>query len=95
MKDTKTKLELLANSLKFELSDIEFEKILQEHKAIVKKFNLIKEIDTSNIVPTNFIHELDATKCWREDEPTTFDKNEVFSNTKLDENGYVVIKNEK
>ncbi|MGL4951230.1 MAG: Asp-tRNA(Asn)/Glu-tRNA(Gln) amidotransferase subunit GatC [Mycoplasma sp.] len=95
MKDVSNKFKVLAESLKFDLDNTEIEKIVNEYSEIVEKFNLIKNIDTSNVEPTNFIHKLDLQKNWREDVPSKYNRDEVFANATLDENSYVVIKNEK
>ncbi|MGL4948041.1 MAG: Asp-tRNA(Asn)/Glu-tRNA(Gln) amidotransferase subunit GatC [Mycoplasma sp.] len=95
MKNIYDKLQNLANSLEFELDNVEIEKIHDEYNAIIKKLNLIKEFDTKNIEPTNFIHEISLEKNWREDMVEEFCREDVFSNTTLNDDKYVVIKDEK
>ncbi len=94
-KNTKSKIESLAKTLEFKLSNEELSKIENEYMGIEKTLQLIKDIDTSNVQITNFVHEYSLEPRWREDVEENYDSKSVFKNCKDFKNNMVEIKNEK
>ncbi len=93
--DTKKKIESLAKTLEFKLSNEELTKIENEYHEIENSLALIKEMDTTNVQPTNFIFDFSKEPKWREDNEETYDPKSVFKNCKDFKNNMVEIKNEK
>ncbi len=93
--NVKDKIASLAKILEFHLSDEELTKIENEYHDIEKTLKLVQEINTTNIVPTNFVHDYTQTPPWREDVVEDYESNSVFSNCKDFKNHMVEIKNEK
>ncbi len=93
--DVKKKIESLAKTLEFKLSNEELLKIENEYHEIEKSLELIKDVDTKNIKPTNFIFDFSKEIKWREDKEETYDPKSVFKNCKDFKNNMVEIKNEK
>ncbi len=93
--NVKDKISSLAKILEFKLSDDELTKIENEYQDIRKTLDLVKEIDTLNIMPTNFVHDYTTEPRWREDVVQDYEPKSVFSNCKDFKNNMVEIKNEK
>ncbi len=93
--NTRTKIESLAKILEFKLSDEELTKIENEYNEIAKTLSLIKEVDTTKVQPTNFVHDFSTTPRWREDVEESYEPQSVFKNCKDFKNNMVEIKNEK
>ncbi len=93
--NTKAKIESLAKTLEFKLTNEELTKIENEYHEIETSLKLIKDVDTSKVQPTNFVHSFSTEPKWREDEEETYDAKSVFKNCKDFKNNMVEIKNEK
>ncbi len=93
--NVKNKIESLAETLEFKLSSEELTKIENEYHEIESTLKLIKDVDTSKVQPTNFVHDFSKEPRWREDVEQTYEPKSVFSNCKDFKNNMVEIKNEK
>ncbi len=91
----KDKISSLAKILEFKLSNEELAKIEDEYNSIKTTLDIVKEIDTTNVAPTNFVHEFTLEPRWREDVVSDYEPKSVFSNCKGFKNSMVEIKNEK
>lgn len=93
MENIKKEIILLANSMMIELNKDDVESIYNEFDQILNTFENLKKIDTKNIEPTDFCIQFQIDDL-RDDEIIIEDEN-PFSNCKLFNDQYVVIKNEK
>ncbi len=88
----KVKLKELANSLYFDMNDSQLEQLLSEFSQIYNETELFKNIDTTNVVETNFSLN-NSCSVLRDDEPISSEcTRKHLKNSKNLKDDYVVIK---
>lgn len=90
MKITTDEVKYVANLAKLYVDENEAEKLTSEMESIINFANMLEEIDTNSIAPTN--HAMKVQNVFREDVVTpSYDQKDILKNAPSQEGGCYLV----
>lgn len=90
MKITTDEVKYVANLAKLYVDESEAEKLTSEMESIINFANMLEEIDTKSIAPTN--HAMKVQNVFREDVVTpSYDQKDILKNAPSQEGGCYLV----
>lgn len=87
----KAKINKIAESLYFRLTDQEVEEVILEYKLMKEYFKFCQSIDTTGVEPLIYPCEKETFYLRSDANPSSISKADVLKNVSVVEDGYVVV----